>query len=292
MDYNRLISSIGLSAEGVEIFNTIHSKIADESFKAGVIEAYDAFKKGNDEFTENALSFAKSCGELPEHLLLYLHIIFSEAAYKELSSRGIGEEYFYSSLLDLDEKCSHNKEENGIYGIPAFEIPWFRYAMCATIFKLGRLQFQIAKSEYDVTIDGVSISKGDTCYFVHVPSGEPLTEEACLASYKTALEFFTKYYGVENMMCFCYSWLLQPWLDGVLKPDTNIIKFKNSFKLIETIPSIPHTFRFIFMKQYDSLDDYPTDNPLRKTAVERRKRGDLIGYGVGVRLINKEILDR
>ena len=289
MDYNKLFSNIALSREGVDIFNSLHSRIGNEEFKKGVARAYEAFKKGNDEFTEYALSFSKLWGDLPEHTLLYLHIIFSEAAYKELLSRGIGEEYFYSSLADLDEKCSHNKQEHGIYGIPAFEIPWFRYAMCATIFKLGRLQFQIAKSEYDINIDGVSIAKGDTCYFVHVPSGEPLTEESCLASYKTALEFFTKYYGVENMMCFCYSWLLQPWLDGVLRPDTNIIKFKNSFRLIETIESIPHTFRFIFMKQHESLDDYPTDNPLRKTAVDRRKRGEFIGYGVGVRLINKDL---
>ena len=290
VDYNKLFSGIGLSSEGVEIFNAFHSRIGNESFKSNVIEAYEAFKKGNDEFSEYALSFAKQEGVPAEQLLLYLHLIFSEAAYNELLSLGIEEKYFYSSLYDLEEKCAHNKEEHGIYGIPVDEIPWFRYAMIATIFTLGRLQFQIAKSEYDVEIDGVSIKKGDTCYFVHVPGSEPLTEQACLESYKLALEFFGKYYGVENMMCFCYSWLLQPWIADVLKPDTNIIKFKNSFRPIETFESIPHTFRFIFPKQYESLDDYPTDNALRRAAVDRRRKGELVGYGVGVRLINKDTL--
>ena len=290
MNYNKLFSGIGLSPEGVEIFNAYHSRIADKSFKEKVIEAYGAFKQGNGAFSEYALSFAKQEGVPAEQLLLYLHLVFSEAAYKELQLLGIEEKYFYSSLYDLEGKCAHNKEEHGIYGIPVDHIPWFRYAMIATIFTLGRLQFQIAKSEYDVEIDGVSIKKGDTCYFVHVPAGGPLTEQACLESYKRALEFFGKYYGVENMMCFCYSWLLQPWIDDVLKPDTNIIKFKSTFRLIETVESIPHTFNFIFPKQYESLEDYPTDNALRQAAVDRRRKGELVGYGVGVRLINKDTL--
>jgi len=285
MDYYKLFSGIGLSQEGVEIFESLHSRISEEAFKKKVAEAYAEFKRGNEEFTEYALSFAESEALPPEHLLLYLHIVFSEAAYNELLALGIGEKYFYSSLLDLEEKCIHNKEECGIYGIPAFEIPWFRYAMCATIFQFGRLQFQIAKSEYDLEIDGVKISKGDTCYYVHVPGHEPLTEKACAESYKAALDFFGKYYGEKKLACFCYSWLLQPWIAEVLTPDTNIIKFKNTFELIETIESIPHTFRFIFPKQYDNLDDYPADNPLRRAAIERRRKGELIGYGVGARVV-------
>ena len=289
MDYNKLFSGIGLSSEGVEIFYALHSRIGEEKFKNCVTEAYAAFQKGNDAFTEYIRSFSEAEDILPEPLLLYLHILFSEVAYNELSKLGIGEEYFYSSLLDLEEKCAHNKEEHGVYGVPVDEIPWFRYAMTATIFQLGRLQFQIAKSEYDIEIDGVSIRKGDTCYFVHVPGHAPLTEQACRESYEMALDFFGKYYGAENLMCFCYSWLLQPWIADVLKPDCNIIKFKNTFRLIETIESIPHTFRFIFPKQYEHLEDYPTDKPLRRAAVDRRKNGELVGYGVGVRLINKGV---
>lgn len=288
MDYGKLICEIGLADAGADTFYSLHSRISEGSFRESVKEAYVAFGKGNEAFEEYLLPFSEREGVAPEHMLLYLSLVFSESALDELRGLDIDDEYFYGSLSDIPAACERQAEKNGIYGIPVFDAPWFRYALTATLFRLGRLQFQIAKSEYDLEVDGVKVAKGDRVFYVHVPKGGPLTPEVCAQSYRMGLDFFGKHYGDDKLVCFCYSWLLQPWIDEVLAKDTNIVKFKDTFKLIETIRSIPHTFRFIFPKEYDNLDDYPTDNPLRKMAVERRRSDKLVGYGVGVRLITEK----
>ena len=285
MDYCKFFKEIDLCGEGVATFFKIHTKISDSDFKKSLYDGYDAFCKGNECFEKFVLEFAAREGFPAEEMHLYLTVIYAEAAYGLMKARGIPEEHFYRSFKDVARNCKKQIDETGIAGLEMFELPWFRYSIEANIYLLGRLQFQVAKSEYDYKIDGCEIKKGDTVLFVHVPGSDPLTEEACSAAYGMALDFFGKYYGMEKLICFCYSWLLQPWVEDVLAPTTNIIKFKKTFELIETNRSIPHTFRFIFKEQSDNFDDYPTDNSLRRTAVERAKRGDLVGYGVGVRVV-------
>ena len=113
-----------------------------------------------------------------------------------------------------------------------------------------------------------------------------------MASYERALAFAGKHFGVEKMICFCYSWTLQPWLLEKLDAETNIIKYQKSYEIIETIESLPHMFPFIFPKEYENLEDYPTDTTLRRVAIERKRKGGTIGYGVGVKLITKEMFER
>lgn len=288
MDYNKFFSEIGLCDEGISTFKKIHKRISDCNFKASLYEGYKAFKAGNDEFEKFVLSFAKKETLFPEELHLYLTVIYAEAAYDKICELGIDVKHFYASFKDVATNCAKTKEKTGIAGLEIFELPWFRYSLNAELYLLGRLQFQVAKSEYSIEIDGYTVNKGDTVLFVHVPGSEPLTEEACNASYLSALDFFGKHFKMDKLVCFCYSWLLQPWVAEILSPTSNIVKFQKTFKLIETIQSIPHTFRFIFKDQFENVEDYPTDNPLRRTAVARRKSGELVGYGVGVRVITKK----
>jgi hypothetical protein len=177
-----------------------------------------------------------------------------------------------------------------VYGIAVADSAWYRYALEGNMFRFGRLQFQLARSEYSLVEDGLEIKTGDPVVFVHVPAGDSLSEEVCNASYKAALPFFKKHFGFDRLPCFCYSWLLQPWLDDVLAPHTNIIKFKATYRLIETIYSVNHTFMFIFPRSHNALDDYPVDNPLRREAIRRRRENEFIGYGVGVRVVGEDSL--
>ena len=285
IDYSKLFEKIGLNQEGVKLFFDINTRIKNEEFRNQVILGYDAFLAGNEAFEKFVRAFAEKENLDAEQMHLYLTVIYSEGAYNKMKERGIEDEHFYNSFKDVARNCAIVTEKTGKAGLEMFELPWFKYSLDANLYLLGRLQFQVAKSEYDITEDGFEIKKGDTVLFVHVPGTAPLTEEACNSSYKSALDFFGKYYGMSALPCFCYSWLLQPWLGEVLPEKTNIMKFKSTYKLIETIQSIPHTFRFIFDEQCDDPKLYPTDNPLRKLAVERLVRGDFIGYGVGVRIV-------
>lgn len=288
MDYNKFFDKINLCNEGRCLFYKLNERLSVPSFKRSVYDGYDAFKKGNETFEHYVFDFASKENVLPEEMHLYLTVIYAEGALIKMEKLGIPDEYFYGSFHYVAVNCSELIKKRGICGLDIFELPWFRYSLEADLYYLGRLEYQIAKSEYDVDFGEYSIKKGDRVLFVHIPGNKPLTEEACTDSYSKALEFFGKYYGMEKLPCFCYTWILQPWIADVLSPTSNVIKFKNTFKLLETIQSIPHTFRFIFEDQYENIDDYPTDKPLRKVAVERRKNNEFIGYGVGVRLVTKD----
>ena len=283
MDYNKFLCNIGLAEEGKELFASFVTSRGD--LDAFIAEAEAAFDLGNDAFEKYLLAASESEGLDPEQMHLILTLLLCRKAYAKFTEQGIPESVFNESMADISDKCAQNKEASGVYGIPVSELPWFRYHLSAILFRLGRFQYQLAKSEYDIDADGISINKGEACLFVHIPAGEPIDPELCESSYRMALDFFRKYFGFDSIVGFCYSWILQPWIKDVLSPETNIMKFSARYKLIEAIESIPHTFRFIFPKQHESLDDYPADNPLRRMAIERRKRGDLIGYGVGVTLI-------
>ena len=285
LDYLKLMDEIGISDSERELFCALEAKRTDPAFEAAIAEGRRAFREGNESFEAFILNFADREGLEPERIQLYLTLLYSDTPYEKFRSRGMDDSVFYEMMKDVTDKCEANLTVGGIYGLPVPEIPWFRYHLSGILFRLGRFQYQIAKSEYDLELDGYRISKGDTCFFVHVPGGEPLVPEVCERSYREAQSFFKQYFGADVMFCFCYSWLLQPWLADVLSESSNIMRFSRTYRLIETIESIPHTFRFIFPKQHDCLDDYPTDNPLRREAISRRRRGEPVGYGVGVRLL-------
>ncbi len=279
--YEKLFNEIGLSAEGREIFYRLNKALPENT----AAEANVAFDEGNAAFEKYVLSVAETKGEDPAHINLYVTLLLCERGMENYKRLDAEDPVIYEAMRDIASKCESTKIKEGVYGIPVFDIPWFRYIISGILFKLGRFQYQIAESEYDLEVDGVKISKGDRCFFVHVPGSEPLNTEICDASYKEALAYFGRRFGIDKLVCFCYSWLLQPWLSDVLSEDTNIMKFKNSYELVETVESIWHTFNFIFPNEEKDLDDYPADNSLRRMAIERRRRGDFIGYGVGVRII-------
>ena len=290
MNYEELLEKLNIDEEGRIIFRTLHYRTERDDFRQSIRDAYDAFLGGNDAFRAYVVSFAKDEYVPAEHMNLYLTIVLSEPARDKLRSMGMDDEVFYDSLSDVNSVCLRYKAKAGIYGIDVNDANWYRYALEGTMFRFGRLQFQLAKSEYSLVEDGVEIKRGEPVLFVHVPAGDSLSEEACNASYKAALPFFKKYFGFECLPCFCYSWLLQPWLDGVLAPNTNIINFKATYRLIETIYSVNHTFMFIFPGSYATVDDYPVDNPLRREAIRRLRENEFIGYGVGVRIVREDTL--
>lgn len=288
MDYKIFFDKINLQKEGRDLFWKINERLCDSAFKSRIYEGFEKFKLGNESFERFLMSFSSEQNILPEQMHLYLTILYAENAKNKMETLGISDEYFFGCFHGVGTNCEKTLKKTGVVGLEMFELPWFRYSINAELFLLGRLEFQLARSEYDVDFGDYKVKKGDTVLFVHIPGSAPLTEEACKDSYLKAIDFFGTYYGMKNLPCFCYTWILQPWIADVVSSSSNIIKFKNSFRLLETVQSIPHTFRFIFDDQYDNIDDYPTDKPLRKAAVERRKNNEFIGYGVGVRLINKE----
>ena len=111
------------------------------------------------------------------------------------------------------------------------EINWLKRHLGMRLFKLGRLQFCMASSEFAIEEKG--LRQGDTVVEVHIPEGEPLSTEACLASLGLAREFFARYYPDFSYGLFtCHSWLLDTSLRELLPENSNILRFASLFKIV------------------------------------------------------------
>ena len=84
------------------------------------------------------------------------------------------------------------------------------------------------------------MTKGDKCINLHIPSGAPLLERDCIMSLKRMSEFSAEFHPDYDFRAFvCYSWLLDPQFQELLKPESNIVRFQNRFTLVSTSPAVP-----------------------------------------------------
>lgn len=159
-----------------------------------------------------------------KNLLHFLY--FCEEAKRRYAALGIPEEILLATLADI---VTYTKHWSGIHSsLVLFELPWLRRHLTARIFRLGRLQFCTGKSECD--IPAIGVKKDDPILEVHIPEGEKLSTDACLASFDEARVFFAKYYPDFAFTCFtCHSWLLDETLRKYLSEGSNILAFGNLF---------------------------------------------------------------
>lgn len=285
MGFNDFFDKANISEEGKAAFLAIHKMSVDEKFAKLYLESLMEFKKGDAAFGEHLPKFAEEVGLSQEELNFYLYVRISKLALEEYRERGIDEKIFYDSIsTDFVPSCKAYCKKYGVYGIAKTARRWIGLVFAGKIFNLGSLRFQIAPSRYDAEIDGVSIKKGEPCISVHISREKGLDEERCEASYAEAREFFAKHFGMKPPVFFCYSWLMQPWLVDVVGEDSNIAKFQKKYRNIDFVEDPGDVLMWVFPEKCERIEDYPEDTKIQRATKERMLRGEIIGYGSGVRL--------
>ena len=281
MDFEKYFEETGLWEDGIETFQMLYKKMVDEDFE----NAYDSYKAGDDAFAAFISDYA-SRENIPVELVnLYLYIRFSEFTYEEYKKRGISEDIFYLTMSDFAVTARQNVDKGGVYGITQHpERPWLRLHLDSKLYRLGRLQFELAESERDVEVNGKSLKQGEPCINVHIARYVPLDENECENSYALARDFFKKYYGIETCFFFCHSWLLHPWLSDVLSKTSSIMRFQNKFEILETEEDTDDVISYVFMNKCDKIEDYPENSSLQRALKNYLTRNIPIGTALGIRL--------
>jgi len=284
MDFEHLFDLIGLAREGRALFAQFHARREELDFANSIAAGFEAYHEGDPAFGSFLEAFSAQEHYPAEVLNLYFYLLLAERTFEAYTRRGIDPEVFGATLGDISIYCALNKKENGVYGIPQrIYRRWLRRYFECRIYQLGRLRFELAPSIYDTQIEDVSVSKGDTILSVHIPGGD-LSDALCEDSYTAARAFFKKHYGMERPVFFCYSWLIQPWLAEVLPRDSRIVRFQSHYKVIDFVDDPGDMLLWVFPKNCENSEDYPEETALRRLTKERVRRGDIIGYGSGVRL--------
>ncbi len=169
-------------------------------------------------------------------------LYFCEELQKQYKNRGIPNDILILSLQDL---VLWNDSYYAIHQrIGLDEFPWINRTFEMTIFRLGRLQFSMFPSAFDIA--EIHLHKGNPVLEVHIPRGEPLTYGSCQQSFKRAKEFFEKYYpNYPQEWCICDSWLLDDKILPLLGDHSNIATFQTFFKVLGKAVS-DYCIRFTF----------------------------------------------
>ena len=169
-------------------------------------------------------SYDRNCTDGKRNLLTFLYLC--EAVQEKANERGIPQEIVVETLKDIVIWTKAYTEMKGELYLG--ELGWLRIHMQFTMFRLGRLQFRMAKAFRDIPEAG--IQKGDPVMEIHIPRGGKLTPSECEASLNWAREFFATFFPEFSYTCFtCNSWLLDEDLKAFLPEESNIIRFGNLF---------------------------------------------------------------
>jgi hypothetical protein len=195
-------------------------------------EAYKEFKSALEAWNPQGATsidlYNTSEKDGKKNLLSYL--FFCDELEKGYQSKGIPNNVLIDTLKDIviwTKTWSALKNE-----LYLGEVEWLKRHLSMKLFRLGRLQFCMADSEFD--IPEKNVKKGDPTIEIHIPEGEPLLVEECIRSIELARDFFKRYFPNYNYTLFtCHSWLLDTSLDRFLKPDSNILKFGGLFKVVK-----------------------------------------------------------
>lgn len=200
----------------------------------------------------------KKCDENGgRNLLSYLYLAqrLSEM-YKE---KGIPEDVLMDTLTDIVRWTDIWTDRKGELWLG--ETNWLSRHLSMRLFALGRLQFCMAPSEFDIPSRG--IEKGDPIIEIHIPSDGPLKQEDCIESIARARKFFEEFYPEYKYKAFtCHSWLLDPNLKTVLSSGSNILKFAELFEVVDMEESY-ELLRYIFKRTTNSRNvkyEYPTSS--------------------------------
>ncbi|NLM78272.1 MAG: hypothetical protein GX173_09325 [Ruminococcaceae bacterium] len=109
------------------------------------------------------------------------------------------------------------------------------------------------------------LRRDDPVISVHIPHDDPLTPDICARAYReTQALMRTCYPDFAYKAFICFSWLMDPQLRQLLRPNSNIVRFQERFHPFPSPSSGRGIFRFVFEIEYERLEDLPENTSLER----------------------------
>ena len=213
-----------------------------------------------------------------ENLFAYLY--FCEELQNRYQQRGIPQTVLLDTLHDIVVWTNTHRQVHQTLGLS--ETDWLKRHLSFKLFKVGRLQYCISGSEFD--IPKLRVKKGDPIIEIHIPEGEPLLLDKCKSSIQSAGAFFKRYFPEYTYEYYtCHSWLLDENLLSIIDKNSNIALFQTLFSPCQKDISdalLKYIFRWDATRE--TLSNFPAKSSLAqkiKKAVEAGKTfHETLGY--------------
>ncbi len=156
------------------------------------------------------------------------------------------------------------KDEEGMYGgnIIENDLQWEGYP----ILEDGRAAKDaviLKKRDWHIVLQN-----GDPVINVHIPASENFAPEIVEQSYRDGADIIKRCYPeYEHKAFVCYSWLMDPQLSDLLKPDSNIVSFQKKYKKFTMVSGGTSVMGSVFNKPYgnSNYSDLPEKTSLQRT---------------------------
>ena len=277
-DYDRSSSDCLLSTYNRITKNSLSLELLEE-----ILQLYNSdYRCDFDVIFEKAEKISQIL-EIHEFTVELLVFICLSKRLKELySEKGIAAEYYWKSMADLKYKLDECMLVYGIGG--SFVAKWFVGFFKLDRFGIGRLQFEVIPFGRSYNKNGIALTPETKVLNIHIPrSKEPLTEEACMESYRAAKEFFRTEVISDPCPFVCDSYLLYPENEKFLPPTTNTYRFMKSFEILSVRSDKERSNLWrIFDTQEKNIDRLPADTSMRRAFIEHLKKGGKMGAGRGI----------
>lgn len=120
---------------------------------------------------------------------------------------------------------------------------------------------------------------GDKCLAMHLPKGADIKKEnvqrACAAAFEIIGKSYPDYIGAPVQ---CASWLLDPGVEDLLGPDSNVVRFGKMFARCPGKSPGRAANSFVFPGRYEKDEDLPEDTRLQRALKQHYLNG---GYSYG-----------
>lgn len=290
-DVKQFLSDFEYPAEAAECLLSAYDALQAEcktDFDA-LLATYDASSDCDyDDLLKQVSRLAGICGVHPYTARLLLFICFSKRAKTRYLEKGIDEQIWHDSMLDLKWKLLECKAVYGIWG--SFVASWFPRFFIPDRFALGRLQFEIIPYAWEPYRSGdVFLQKGDKVINVHIPrTGSGIGREVLDDSYARAAAFFAKELNGAPVVFVCSTWLLYPAGREFLPEKSNLRVFMADYDIVKSYDEPDRKWLWrLFDTMEQNPDRLPADSSLRRAYIERLRSGGMVGSGAGIYVYRK-----
>ena len=266
MDMDTLMAGIGFPPEEAGLVREFPLSQAEwQTWK----ERYEQDRAGFYEALEAAPD--------TEMRAMALYVRLAAEALPRFLDRGADEAIYLDTFRDLTLWCGFFHSTEGRCGLREYR--WLSHAVDATLFRLGRLEFEASRTLEDIRLNGAVLPAGTPVVDVHIPEGPGLTRGDVLNSFHRAKDFF----GPELRYFACFSWMLSPALDLVLDPgQSSILWFRSLFHVYGADYHFPDMERRLYGNIRPDKEVYPEDTSLQRRAKPYIMQGMNFGMGKGI----------
>ncbi len=134
------------------------------------------------------------------------------------------------------------------------------------------------------------LREGDLALETHIPEGGGLTCGDCKESMNRALEFFRARYPEKTIRGFsCFSWMLDPQYEFLLKPDSRLLCFMRQYYLFPIDASGKDALWRIFGEDglKNGIANAPRQTSMQRNVADFIARGGRLRSGGGFLLIDE-----